>query len=70
MPYIFIQALISLFELPTDDSALPDDHFIEVDDAPGYQAQYAQLTCAKGAAGDPLDGNTNTIYLSLCPFYK
>ncbi|KAI8432635.1 hypothetical protein MSG28_013615 [Choristoneura fumiferana] len=31
-------ALISLFELPTDDTALPDDHFVEVDDAPGYQA--------------------------------
>ncbi|XP_050552238.1 LOW QUALITY PROTEIN: exportin-2 [Spodoptera frugiperda] len=51
-----LQALISLFELPTDESALPDDHFIEVDDTPGYQAQYAQLTCAKGAAGDPLAG--------------
>ncbi|XP_047035356.1 exportin-2 [Helicoverpa zea] len=49
-----LQALISLFELPTDESALPDDHFIEVDDTPGYQAQYAQLTCAKGGSGDPL----------------
>ncbi|XP_026728372.1 exportin-2 [Trichoplusia ni] len=56
-----LQALISLFELPTDDSALPDDHFIEVDDAPGYQAQYAQLTCAKGAAGDPLDGVSEPV---------
>ncbi|KAF9416074.1 hypothetical protein HW555_006486 [Spodoptera exigua] len=51
-----LQALISLFELPTDESTLPDDHFIEVDDTPGYQAQYAQLVCAKGAAGDPLAG--------------
>ncbi|CAG9793023.1 unnamed protein product [Diatraea saccharalis] len=49
-----MQALISLFELPTDESTLPEDHFIEVDDTPGYQAQYAQLTCAKGAATDPL----------------
>ncbi|XP_028166551.1 exportin-2-like [Ostrinia furnacalis] len=51
-----MQALISLFELPTDESSLPDDHFIEVDDTPGYQAHYAQLTCARGVANDPLAG--------------
>ncbi|XP_050356310.1 exportin-2 [Nymphalis io] len=51
-----LQALISLFELPPDESTLPDDHFIEVDDTPGYQPQYAQLTCAKSAADDPLAG--------------
>ncbi|XP_060807237.1 exportin-2 [Amyelois transitella] len=51
-----MQALISLFELPTDETALPDDHFVEVDDAPGYQAQYSQLACAKGLENDPLAG--------------
>ncbi|CAK1543500.1 unnamed protein product [Leptosia nina] len=50
------QALISLFELPVDESSLPDDHFIEVDDTPGYQAQYAQLACAKSQHADPLAG--------------
>ncbi|XP_072948285.1 exportin-2 [Epargyreus clarus] len=49
-----MQALISLFELPPDETTMPDDHFIEVDDTPGYQAQYAQLTCAKGPNSDPL----------------
>ncbi|XP_049879838.1 exportin-2 [Pectinophora gossypiella] len=49
-----LQALIALFELPTDESSLPDDHFIEVDDTPGYQAQYSHLTCAKGVSNDPL----------------
>ncbi|KAM3961378.1 LOW QUALITY PROTEIN: chromosome segregation 1 [Aphomia sociella] len=49
-----LQALISLFELPTDETTLPEDHFIEVDDTPGYQAQYAQLACAKGVSNDPL----------------
>ncbi|CAG5027047.1 unnamed protein product, partial [Parnassius apollo] len=49
-----LQALISLFELPADESSLPDDHFVEVDDTPGYQAQYAQLTCARGVTDDPL----------------
>lgn len=49
-----MQALIQLFELPPDESSLPDDHFVEVDDAPGYQAHYAQLACAKGLLDDPL----------------
>ncbi|XP_026320326.1 exportin-2 isoform X2 [Hyposmocoma kahamanoa] len=49
-----MQALISLFELPIDETSLPDDHFIEVDDTPGYQAQYSHLTCAKGISNDPL----------------
>lgn len=54
-----LKALILLFELPPDESNMPDDHFIEVDDAPGYQAQYAQLTCAKGASNDPLASITD-----------
>ncbi|XP_041975508.1 exportin-2 [Aricia agestis] len=49
-----LRALIALFELPPDESTLPDDHFVEVDDAPGYQAQYAALACARGATADPL----------------
>ncbi|CAH4023889.1 exportin-2 [Pieris brassicae] len=49
-----LQALISLFELPVDETSLPDDHFIEVDDAPGYQAQYSQLACARANSADPL----------------
>ncbi|CAG9570956.1 unnamed protein product [Danaus chrysippus] len=49
-----LQALIALFELPPDESQLPDDHFIEVDDTPGYQPVYAQLACAKTGSDDPL----------------
>jgi hypothetical protein len=37
---------LKLFELPEDDSLLPDDHFIEVEDAPGYQAAYSRLAFA------------------------
>ncbi|KAG7300820.1 hypothetical protein JYU34_015156 [Plutella xylostella] len=50
-----MQALISVFELPCDESSLPDDHFVEVDDAPGYQAAYSQLSCAKPPSQDPLE---------------
>ncbi|XP_050671421.1 exportin-2 [Leptidea sinapis] len=54
-----LQALIALFELPPDESSLPEDHFIEVDETPGYQAQYTQLTCAKGLNADPLASVTD-----------
>jgi len=41
-----LEALLKLFELPEDVSLLPDDHFIEVDDTPGYQAAYSKLAFA------------------------
>ena len=30
-----LQALVSLFELPEDDSIPEDEHFIEIEDTPG-----------------------------------
>ena len=38
-----LQALISLFELPEDVSTPDDEHFVEVEDTPGYQTAYSQL---------------------------
>ncbi|CAH2246370.1 jg27637 [Pararge aegeria aegeria] len=49
-----LQALIDLFQLPPDETTSPEDHFIQVDDLPGYQPQYAQLSCAKSNTNDPL----------------
>jgi exportin-2 (importin alpha re-exporter) len=51
-----LQSLIGLFELPEDKSSLPDDHYIEVDDTPGYQAAYSQLAFANKNNHDPLHG--------------
>jgi exportin-2 (importin alpha re-exporter) len=51
-----LQALIGLFVLPRDESSLPDDHYIEVDDTPGYQAAYSQLAFANKKDHDPLHG--------------
>ncbi|PNF40478.1 Exportin-2 [Cryptotermes secundus] len=51
-----LQALIGLFELPEDESSLPDDHYIEVEDTPGYQAAYSQLAFANKKDPDPLHG--------------
>ncbi|KAJ1519390.1 hypothetical protein ONE63_004682 [Megalurothrips usitatus] len=51
-----LQALIGLFELPQDQSTHPDDHFIEVDDTPGYTVAYSQLNFANKTEHDPLGG--------------
>ncbi|XP_035826529.1 exportin-2 isoform X2 [Aplysia californica] len=51
-----LQALIGLFELPEDESVPDDEHFIEVEDTPGYQAAYSQLAFAGKAEHDPLKG--------------
>ena len=39
-------ALIGLFELPTDESVPDDEHFVDVEDAPQYQAAFSQLMFA------------------------
>ena len=43
-----LQALIGLFELPEDDSVPDDEHFVEIEDTPGYQNAYSQLAFAGG----------------------
>lgn len=49
-----LQALISLFELPEDESVPDDEHFIEIEDTPGYQTVYSQLAFAGKKERDPL----------------
>ena len=48
-----LQALISLFELPEDDTIPEDEHFIEIDDTPGYQTAFSQLVFAGIRDHDP-----------------
>lgn len=52
-----LQALLCFFEMPRDESTFPDDHFIEVDDAPTFQSANAKLNFANNAKSDPLQGN-------------
>lgn len=57
-PYVnlwlpLLQALISMFELPEDDSLPDDEHFIEVEDTPGYQTAFSQLIFAGIKEHDP-----------------
>jgi exportin-2 (importin alpha re-exporter) len=50
-----LQALVQLFELPEDDSVPDDEHFIEIEDTPGYQAAYSQLIFAGKQERDPFE---------------
>jgi len=47
-----LQALIGLFELPEDDSIPADEHFIDVEDTPGYQTAFSQLAYASKKDND------------------
>ncbi|ERL89802.1 exportin-2 [Dendroctonus ponderosae] len=55
-----LQALLKYFEMPPDESTLPDDHFIEVDDTPTYQTSNARLNFANNSKEDPLPGVNDT----------
>ena len=48
-----LQVLISLFELPEDSSTPDDEHFIDIEDAPGYQTAYSQLIMVGSKEYDP-----------------
>lgn len=69
-----LQCLVQLFELPEDDSLLPDDHFIEVDDTPGYQAAYSKLAFAGRGNENSLPGGIiyqwKSLFSHLMPWYS
>ena len=49
-----LSSLISLFELPEDESVPEDEHFVEIVDTPGYQSAFAQLVFVGKKAHDPV----------------
>lgn len=65
-PFVFVNidicraplltALIKLFELPEDTTIPEDDHFVEIEDTPGYQTAYSRLNFAGKPETDPLKG--------------
>jgi exportin-2 (importin alpha re-exporter) len=57
-PYVkfwspLLRSLVSLFELPEDDSVPDDEHFIEIEDTPGYQTAFSQLAFVGSRDKDP-----------------
>jgi len=53
-----LDASIRLLQLPTDQTDADDEHFIDVEDTPGYQAAFCQLAMAGKKEFDPLAGTT------------
>ncbi|CAF0704688.1 unnamed protein product [Brachionus calyciflorus] len=51
-----LECLIGLFELPEDTTTADDEHFIEIEDTPGYQASFNQLFSASKREPDPFQG--------------
>ena len=54
-----LTALVALFELPEDDNLPDDEHFIDIEDTPGYQTAYSQLVFAGKREDDPVKGKSN-----------
>ncbi|XP_002130634.2 exportin-2 [Ciona intestinalis] len=59
-----LEALIGLFELPLDDTVADDEHFIEIEDTPGYQTAYSQLAFAGKREHDPVSVENPKFYLA------
>jgi len=51
-----LDASIRLLQLPTDETDADDEHFIDVEDTPGYQAAFCQLAMAGKKEFDPFQG--------------
>ena len=49
-----LSSLIALFDLPEDESTPHDEHFVEIEDTPGYQSTFAQLVFVGKTQRDPL----------------
>ncbi|KAE8576401.1 hypothetical protein XENTR_v10004166 [Xenopus tropicalis] len=60
-----LQALIGLFELPEDDTIPDDEHFIDIEDTPGYQAAFSQLAFAGKKEHDPIGEMVNNPKILL-----
>jgi len=51
-----LDSAIRLLQLPTDETDADDEHFIDVEDTPGYQAAFCQLAMAGKKEFDPFKG--------------
>lgn len=55
-----LAGLVEFFELPRDETQLPEDQLLEVSDPTEFQAAYSQLIFARNPKKDPLP----------CEFFK
>jgi len=52
-----LNSLVTLFEQPTDETTPADEHFIDIEDTPGYQTAFCQLVFASKRSPDPYHGS-------------
>lgn len=65
-----LAALVEFFELPHDETQLPEDQqVLEIDDNSGYQAAYSQLIFARNPRIDPLPSEYYKICNTLSKSY-
>uniref|UniRef100_A0A7N5JFT6 Exportin-2 n=1 Tax=Ailuropoda melanoleuca TaxID=9646 RepID=A0A7N5JFT6_AILME len=60
-----LQSLIGLFELPEDDTIPDEEHFIDIEDTPGYQTAFSQLAFAGKKEHDPVGPMVNNPKIHL-----
>lgn len=60
-----LQSLIGLFELPEDDTIPDEEHFIDIEDTPGYQTAFSQLAFAGRKEHDPVGQMVNNPKIHL-----
>lgn len=63
-----LAALVEFFELPQDQSLLPEDNVFpddEFDDTVRYQVGYSQLVCARNLRKDPLQSTSDFLRLFI-----
>uniref|UniRef100_G3W7P8 Exportin-2 n=1 Tax=Sarcophilus harrisii TaxID=9305 RepID=G3W7P8_SARHA len=60
-----LQSLIGLFELPEDDTIPDEEHFIDIEDTPGYQTAFSQLAFAGKKEHDPVGQLVNNPKIHL-----
>ena len=58
-----MEAVVGLFELPEDDSVPDDEHFIEIEDTPGYQTAYSQLAFGGKPTQQPVSVDNPKLFL-------
>lgn len=51
-----LESLVCLFELPEDSTTPEEEHFIDVEETPGYQSTFNQLFSASRKEADPFKG--------------
>jgi hypothetical protein len=64
-----LDSAIRLLQLPTDETDADDEHFIDVEDTPGYQAAFCQLAMAGKKEFDPFKGDLEVFRLLFVCYF-